>query len=156
MNVRHDPWCDALLVAAVAVAVGTGCTGADLPRTSTTIDSAGVTIVESTDPIWSIDEGWYLSPAPSVTIGMMEGPDEYLLDRATSGVRLADGTIVVANSRSLELRFYDSTGSHLFTRGGEGGGPGEFRSMGFLWQMGEANASFPACRAMTSAISVRP
>ena len=39
---------------------------------------------------------------------------------------LADGRIVVANGGSGELRFFDSTGSHLASRGGQGEGPGEF------------------------------
>ena len=35
MSVKHDPWCDALLVTAVAVTVGTGCNGVVLPNTPT-------------------------------------------------------------------------------------------------------------------------
>ena len=129
---------DAFALTTVAAMIVAGCGESGSPVTSTTTDSAGITIVESADPIWGTEGGWHLSPEPTVTIGILVGPEEYLLDRVTSGVRLADGTIVIANVLSLELRFYDSTGSYLFTRGGDGAGPGEFRSMGGIWHAGDS------------------
>jgi hypothetical protein len=101
-------------------------------------DSAGVTIVESHAPLWSPEQGWRLSEAPLLTIGDVEGADEYQLYRVRSAVRQADGRIVIANSGTNELRFYDGDGSYLFMRGGEGGGPGEFRSMGEIWSLGDS------------------
>lgn len=47
-------------------------------------------------------------------------------------VRLSDGTIVVANGGSQELRFFDSTGVFRKSVGRSGEGPGEFRSLGWL------------------------
>ena len=52
---------------------------------------------------------------------------EYLFYQAYGGVVLSDGRIVVANSGTFELRFYDATGKHLLSTGREGDAPGEFR-----------------------------
>ncbi len=106
--------------------------------TATVSDSAGITIVESHAPLWNAEHVWRLSETPLVTIGTVEGADEYQLYRVRSAVRLADGRIVVANSGTNELRFYDADGVYLFTRGGEGGGPGEFQSMGDIWTLGDS------------------
>ena len=149
---RRLPY-DALAFTVVAAAIAAGCGSSARPITSTSRDSAGITIVESTDPIWGPGDAWSLSPEPTVTIGMIEGPDEYILDRVTSGFRLEDGTVVIADIRALELRFYDGTGTHILTRGGEGAGPGEFRSMGLLWSTGDSLFLFDYGLGRVSAFS---
>lgn len=115
-----------------------GCGQVAEQSTISLSDSAGVTIVESYAPLWGPEEGWRVSQAPLVTIGAVEGADEYQLYRVRSAVRLADGRIVIANSGTNELRFYDGDGTYLFMRGGEGGGPGEFGSMGDIWTLGDS------------------
>jgi hypothetical protein len=122
------------LLALAAAACGDGAERSTL----TMSDSAGVTIVESHAPTWGPEEGWRLSAEPLVTIGTVEGADEYQLYRVRSVRRLSDGRIVIANSGTNELRFYDAAGKYLFTRGGEGGGPGEFRSMGDIWMLDDS------------------
>lgn len=99
-------------------------------------DSAGVVIVESAVPAWGEGEEWSLTQEPVLSIGAVDGPDEYLLYRSSSAIRLDDGRIVVANGGSHELRFYDSMGRYLNASGAEGEGPGEFRSVGFIWRLG--------------------
>jgi hypothetical protein len=124
-----------IILVALAAA---GCSYVAERSTLSMSDSAGVTIVESHAPLWSPEQGWRLSEEPLLTIGDVEGADEYQLYRVRSAVRLADGRIVIANSGTNELRFYDGDGTYLFMRGGEGGGPGEFRSMGFIWTLGDS------------------
>ncbi|MGD2152627.1 MAG: 6-bladed beta-propeller [Gemmatimonadales bacterium] len=129
MNRRlPEPFTIALLALALAA-----CASDAERSTSTVSDSAGVTIVESRGPTWGPEDAWRLSDAPLVTIGTVEGADEYQLYRVSSARRLADGRIVIANAGTNELRFYDAGGTYLFTRGGEGGGPGEFRSLSTIW-----------------------
>jgi hypothetical protein len=72
---------------------------------------------------------WQVDSAPLVVIGREEGEAPYELGVANSAVRLADGRIVVANSGTSELRFFDSTGRALESRGREGDGPGEYRGI---------------------------
>ena len=71
---------------------------------------------------------WSLSGEPSVVIGGTDEREGYLLHRVVAATRLGDGRIVIANGSSLQLRYYDPEGKHLLDAGGEGDGPGEFRS----------------------------
>src|SRR5690606_28349256 len=73
-----------------------------------------------------------LNPEPILTIGEMEGAEEYEFHNVNHATRLSDGTLVVANGGSLELRFYDSTGRHIRSAGRRGSGPGEFEAITYL------------------------
>jgi hypothetical protein len=99
-------------------------------------DSAGITIVLNTAPAWGEGEEWTLSSEPLLTIGRLNGPDEYLFYRANSAIRLEDGRVLVTNAGSQELRYYDAEGHFLHQVGGEGEGPGEFRSIGPVERFG--------------------
>ena len=77
-------------------------------------------------------ESWSLSAEPSVVTGGTDEREDYLLHQVIEATRLGDGRIVIANGYSLELRYYDPNGNHLFDVGGEGEGPGEFRSLNDL------------------------
>lgn len=105
------------------------CSSADGGESTnfTVRDSAGVTIVESAAPAWTGDEGWRVAAEPTLEIGMADGPPEYLLGQVMSAVRRDDGSIVLVNAASSEIRFYDAQGRHLRTVGGQGGGPGEYQ-----------------------------
>lgn len=117
----------------VALALMTAC-GSDSGdgAAAAVRDSAGVRIVENSAPLWGEGEGWRLSGDPIVEIGVLEGAPEYQLYRAFDGVRMSDGRIVVANVGTNELRVYDSEGRFVKSVGGEGGGPGEFKSIAFV------------------------
>ncbi|UCD24507.1 MAG: hypothetical protein JSW51_00895 [Gemmatimonadota bacterium] len=128
----------ASIIASVIVVSAIACSGADTHSgSSASIDSSGITIVQSTSPIWASGEEWQVAREPTVTIGTTDGADEYQLFRVVGSHRLEDGRIVVANWGSQELRFYDRDGGYLFAAGKEGGGPGEFRSVGRLWALGD-------------------
>src|SRR5690606_16795253 len=93
-------------------------------------DSAGIALGEDTAAVWPEGGGWHLSPEPLVEIGVLDGAPEDQLFRVVGARRLGDGRIVVANSGTHELRFYDAQGRHLRSVGREGEGPGEFRGLG--------------------------
>jgi hypothetical protein len=101
-------------------------------------DSAGVKIVESYQPAWAEGEGWRLSQEPIVTIGVEEGPEEYSLYQVAAALRLPDGRIVIHNNGSDQLRYYDSTGTHLYSVGRDGFGPGEFKRVLGMWLAGDS------------------
>lgn len=115
-----------------------GCGGAAPDSGSVVRDSAGVTIVESTAPLWRSGEEWHVSSTPSMAIGEAQGADEYQLFRVVGACRLADGRIVVANRGSQELRFYDEHARYLYAAGKEGGGPGEFSSLSRMFVLGDS------------------
>lgn len=121
---------------------------AQSPEANVVRDSAGVRIVEPrVDSRYAVR--WALADIPSWTVGELDGDREYLLDRVAGATQLENGTILVANGGTNELRFYDPTGSFVRSEGREGQGPGEFeylralgpcRENGFVafdlnWQM---------------------
>jgi hypothetical protein len=126
-----------LLAPAAALLAG-GCAGdaGTVRNVAVTRDSAGVVIVESTGPAWLSGEEWRLSPEPVVEIGMVEGPEEYLLFRAGSALKLADGRLLVVNGGTSEIRIYDASGTFVRAFGGRGGGPGEFGSGPSIQRLG--------------------
>ena len=63
--------------------------------------------------------------APSVTVGELDGPSEYVLGSIDAMAR-TDSTIVLLDSRSHLVRLFDHQGRFLTSAGGSGQGPGEF------------------------------
>lgn len=100
--------------------------------TFSALDSAGVTIVESTEQLWKRGEGWKVAPEPEVIIGIREGDERYLLDDVGGVRRFSNGRIAILDRGSSRVRVYDGTGAHLMDLGGEGDGPSEFRTPQFL------------------------
>ena len=116
-------------VSALILLPALACHQGDPPAStqrSETRDSAGIQVVENPAPPAGSRLEWRIGPEPRVSIGRREGEDPCLLYRAMDATILPDGRIVVANGGSGELRFFDSAGSHLTSRGGQGEGPGEF------------------------------
>ncbi len=70
-----------------------------------------------------------VSDEPQLQIGSASD-GESALYRVTAAVRLRDGRIVVANSGTRELKFFDSGGVHLVSTGQRGDGPGDFEHLG--------------------------
>ncbi len=116
-----------LSAALLAVAAITACSSAGGSSTSVEVwDSAGVTIVQSHEPTWAEDEVWLVSPEPVLTIGVLQGAEEYQLVNIEAAARQSDGDIVVVDLR--EVRLYDRDGTYLRTLGRAGSGPGEFQN----------------------------
>ena len=96
-------------------------------QTATVTDSAGVRIVVNEVPRWGSGGEWSISEEPTVRIGVLDGDPQYLFRIILDVARLADGTIVVLDQGSKELRFYSRAGDWISSLGGDGDGPGEFR-----------------------------
>lgn len=93
---------------------------------NTVRDSAGISITESVGPAWGAGDRWRVSETPQTAIGMSGGDQAYELFRPRAAFRLSDGRIVIGNTGTLQIRFYDDSGRHLMDVGRGGGGPGEF------------------------------
>lgn len=129
-----------ILPATLALAAcGDGQAGSAL----TERDSLGIRILESHQPERTGEPGLHLSAGPTVEIGVAEGAEEYQLFRVYSAIRLDDGGILVANSGSGQLRFYDVQGRFVKSAGRHGGGPGEFPEFSSMntWRAGPGSVA---------------
>ena len=68
-----------------------------------------------------------------LTIGSISGEDEYLFERVVAGSRSADGSVVIADASTNEVRVFDREGALFRRMGGAGEGPGEFRWLSSAW-----------------------
>ena len=86
----------------------------------------GVTIVENAGLQVADSTAWILDTVPSVRIGMLEGPEEYVFGRLAGTLLLPGDSILVADATAHELRLFDPGGKFVRKIGRHGEGPGEF------------------------------
>ncbi len=103
-----------------------GCAGGSSAAPMTVRDSAGVTIVESMAPQWQPGEEWQVDPVPLLDLGGGEGGPAFEFDVVAGTLRLDDGSVVVADFQSREIRRFAPDGSVMWISGREGDGPGEY------------------------------
>ena len=129
-----------LRVAAIALCVAlAGCERPNAeasPDTFTVRDSAGIEIVENRGPAWAPGEEWRVSATPELDIGVVEGDSMYQLFRVWGATRMADGRVAVAVSGTSQIRIFAPDGTFLRAVGREGEGPGEFRQLMGIWNVG--------------------
>ena len=74
------------------------------------------------------------------TLGLIGGARDIQREHALHLVRgaalLDSGIVVVGTEGAQALRFYDSSGNYIITRGRSGAGPGEFRRLRSLQRLG--------------------
>lgn len=95
--------------------------------TAAVSDSAGVEIVSY--DLMDVDvPSWLETGEIDLQIGVVDGPAEYAFSSIGDVAVVGDGSLVVTDRQTLEVRVFDSSVEHLRSLGGEGGGPGEFSS----------------------------
>ena len=119
------------LAPALALVAATACVERG-PDVAVRVDSAGVRIVESTSAAWPPAEEWTVSPEPVFRLGNLEDDPFSQFFRILDVALLAGGDVIVVDGGSSEVRRYDATGRHMWSAGGRGEGPGEFRSPRYL------------------------
>lgn len=106
------------------------CTAPDHPSPPTIRrDSAGIAIVESFRPAWGDSARWRIHPEPLLDLARSGDVPEHLFHGVDGMARLSDGTIVVANRGSQEIRWFSPGGRLIGEVGGHGEGPGEFDNL---------------------------
>lgn len=88
-------------------------------------DSAGIRIIETSQPVWASNEVWTIDSTPTLEIGSSDDPDQQL-DQVGTARWLPDGRIAVGNAGTDQIRFFDSQGRFVKAAGRQGAGPGEF------------------------------
>ena len=122
---RHKTYWFAMLA---CVACGDG--GEAPAASAEVIDSAGVMIVTSEpgDVVYAD-----MAEEPVLSLGALDGPEEFLFGRIASVARDDKGNLVVADNGAGEIRVFGTGGGHLRSFGGRGEGPGEFQALVGAW-----------------------
>lgn len=99
-------------------------------------DSSGVALVSN--DLTRLDAACTVDAMPMLSVGTDDGDDEDVLHRVFGATRLTDGTIVLVNGGSQQIRFYTPQGRFLRAAGREGRGPGEFSDAFYIhWLPGD-------------------
>lgn len=125
---RHSllPWAAALFAAACAQEGGS--------HSGVTVrDSTGITILDNSAPALAAARAWRVDTIPILTIGGDTRESTHQLHRVRDAVRLVDGSIVLADGGSSQLRVYGANGDFLRAIGRPGRGPGEFSDLDAVW-----------------------
>lgn len=101
------------------------------------IDSAGIQIVTSRTPAWGERSAWKVAGNATLTLGGQAGDSAFDFVGIVGAKRLADGSLVVANGGTGQLRWFSATGKHLRTVGGRGSAPGTFAALSSLYSLGD-------------------
>jgi len=123
---------DALTSIGFPAALLVGLAGCDVRSEAvqfSVLDSAGVTIAESTGPAWEAGDGWIVESTPVLDLSRTGSGSAHDFFRVTDADRLTDGSIVVADDGSDEVRVFSPSGEHVWSAGRDGSGPGEFRRL---------------------------
>lgn len=113
--------------AAVALADPSVCDAqANDPPLTQREDSAGVQIVEALRPLWGDSSLWRIDPVPVLDLTATGSGPNHEFGHVGGMVRLADGSLVVADATWLQIRLYSPDGSFMRATGRNGEGPGEF------------------------------
>ena len=102
------------------------------------MDDAGVRTVESRAPTWSPGTEWRVHPEPASRLGGADDPS-LRFHRILDVALLVGGEFVVVDGGSAEVRRYDAASRHLWSVGGPGEGPAEFRSPRYLGQRADGS-----------------
>lgn len=106
------------------------CTTPDHPSPPTIRrDSAGIAIVESFHRAWGDTARWRVHAEPLLDLARSGDGPEHLFYGVDGMARLSDGTIVVANRGSQEIRWFSPGGRLVGEVGGHGEGPSEFDNL---------------------------
>jgi hypothetical protein len=140
----------------------TGGSGSDSwTGTVDTLPSGQVVVRNTAEPIWPRGGAWQVEE--ELRIGSVEDVGPELFGRIMSMDVDSDGRIYIFESQAQELRAFDADGSHRWTVGRKGGGPGEFaRGVmvrlapdGNIWVVDPENARISAFDAEGTFLSGR-
>ena len=91
-------------------------------------DSAGVVVATTLGTRARSPIGWVVDTVPEHQVGESDGEEPYLFTTVAGARQFADGRVVVLERPTCEWRFFGADGVFLERTGGNGDGPGEFRS----------------------------
>ena len=114
-----------LAVASLPLACGPISDSRDATDTVVETETIGDTTVVRTvsGSVWGEDA----TLVPEVSIGELDGPEEYLFGSVRSIAVDDDHNVYILDGQARHVRVFDSAGTYVKTLGGPGEGPGEFQ-----------------------------
>ncbi len=103
-----------------------GC-GANKAPFTTSRDSLGIKVVESTAPRWTATIAWHIEDVPALDLVETGTGQMHSFFQVRDVMRLTTDRVLVVDGASREMRVFDSRGRFVHAFGGAGDGPGEFR-----------------------------
>jgi hypothetical protein len=86
----------------------------------------GVTMVANPGTHIADSLGLIINSPASVRIGVLNGPREYMIGKLAGMHRRSDGSTLLADATTHEVRVFDDSGRFVRLAGGAGTGPGEY------------------------------
>ena len=80
-------------------------------------------------PLWGDSSLWSIDPEPVLDLTLSGTGPAHEFHRAHSMSQRPDGSLMIADGSSREVRVFSANGEFLGSFGGSGDGPGEFRSL---------------------------
>lgn len=114
------------------------CRGNHRTKGSSVTDSAGVRLVTSTAPAWGDTSRWMLDTVPLLSIGDASGPNPIPLVEVNGTRLLPDGRVAVVSGSEKAVLYFDAQGKLAGRAGRDGAGPGEFRSVDLIGNLGDS------------------
>ena len=114
-------------------------------------DSAGIRIVEAMRPLWGDSSLWRIDPDPVLDLTLSGTGPAHEFYQARSMKQRPDGSLMIADGSSGEVRVFSATGEFLASFGGRGDGPGEFRSLRGIENAGDTVVAFGRTRVVVAA-----
>lgn len=131
----------ALLLLASVTLIGCGDTNRNVVAVER--DSAGVTIVESATPRWTSAQRWVIDTVPLLDLATSGAGVAHEFSDVVDAVRREDGSIVVADAGSSQVRAFNARGDLQWTLGRAGEGPAEFSRLSNLTRyLGDSIVAF--------------
>ncbi len=113
-------------------------------------DSAGIIIVEAMRPLWGDSSLWRIDPDPVVDLTLTGSGPSHEFFRSGSMKQRPDGSLVIADRNSREVRVFSETGEFQGAFGGRGDGPGEFTNLGRVENAGDTLLAFGRGRVVVA------
>ena len=139
-------------MAMLLLCAGASCTGEDAgPPLVVQRDSAGIQIVEAMRPLWGDSSLWSIDPDPILDLTLSGSGQSHEFFRSGSMKQRPDGSLVIADRDSREVRVFSEAGEFQGAFGGRGDGPGEFTRLGRVENAGDTLLALGAGRVVVAA-----
>lgn len=114
----------------------------EAPPAFTEVDSAGITIAISSEPLLTASEQWLIDPTPAVEFSRDSHGSDMTWVRVQDMTRLPDGQVAVADAGTNQIHLFTESGEHLKSVGQSGDGPGDFRTLRSLGLLSDSLVAF--------------